>query len=66
MTYTYPISKDNVRQKKVDLIRVIFAKIRRTGLPFQDGETKMFDRLYDKEITELQKINHSLSSSSTL
>ena len=64
MTYTYPISPDNVRQKKVDLIRVIFAKIRSTGLPFKDGETRMFDKLYDKTITELHDINRKLSSSS--
>ena len=66
MTYTYPISPDNVRQKKVDLIRVIFAKIRSTGLPFQDTEVKMFDKLYDKTISELQDINYKLNSSSML
>ena len=65
MTYTYPISPDNVRQKKVDLIRVIFAKIRSTGLPFTDVETKMFDQLYDKTLTELYNINANLNSSST-
>ena len=63
MTYTYPISPDNVRQKKVDLIRVIFAKLRSSGLPFTDGETKMFDELYDKSLTELYNINTNLNSS---
>lgn len=66
MQYTYPISPDNVRQKKVDLIRVIFSKIRSTGLPFDNGEVKMFDRLYDKSISELQDINYKLNSSSML
>jgi len=66
MQYTYPISPDNVRQKKVDLIRVIFSKIRSTGLPFQDTEVKMFDKLYDKTISELQDINYKLNSSSML
>jgi hypothetical protein len=66
MTYTYPISPDNVRQKKVDLIRVIFSKIRATGLPFDNGEVKMFDKLYDKSISELQDINYKLNSSSML
>ena len=66
MQHTYPISPENVRQKKVDLIRVIFAKIRATGLPFHNGEVKMFDKLYDKSISELQDINYKLNSSSML
>lgn len=62
MIYTYPISAEGIQQKKVELIRSIFTILKSSGLPFKEPESNMFDRLYDKSITELQDIKYKLNT----
>ena len=62
MPYTYPISINGTREKKVELIKDIFSYLRESRT--LNDEPKMFDDLYYKSVTELTDIRFKLRKNS--
>jgi len=62
MAYTYPISINGTREKKVELIEDIFGYLRQSRT--LNDEPKTFDDLYDKSVTELMDIRIQLRRNS--
>ena len=62
MAYTYPISINGTREKKVELIEDIFGYLRQSQT--LNDEPKTFDDLYDKSVSELMDIRFKLRRNS--